>query len=55
MDERKAKDERCGYCLERLIDVDQPRQLPCSHRFCLPCMQGSNSGETITCIICQFV
>ena len=30
---------KCGLCLQKLSDMVEPKQLPCSHTFCLPCLQ----------------
>ena len=28
----------CGFCLHKNDDVDEPKQLPCSHIHCMGCL-----------------
>ena len=30
----------CGFCLSKNEDVEEPKQLPCSHIHCLGCLTG---------------
>ena len=55
---------RCPQCLEELEYLQEPRVLPCSHIFCLPCLETLRTvevedsqpcGEEIHCTICRFV
>ena len=50
-----TSDFSCGYCLERLPYMVDPRELPCSHIFCLPCLQAdvTEVGE-LKCNICRY-
>ena len=34
-----TEDYSCGYCLQRFVYMTDPRELPCSHVFCLPCLE----------------
>lgn len=47
-----TEDYSCGYCLQRFVYMTDPRELPCSHVFCLPCLQADVS-DTLQCGICQ--
>ena len=48
---------RCPHCLEELDYLDDPRELPCSHMFCMPCMESlavlRQTGVQVTCSICR--
>lgn len=54
-DAENPPDLRCGYCLERLGDISEPRYLPCNHLFCLPCLKADNkwSGAQFDCPVCK--
>ena len=43
----------CGYCLQHFFYLDDIRELPCSHVFCLPCLEASYTSDTLQCGICQ--
>jgi len=34
-----AEEESCGYCCQQLVNIVNPKQLPCGHSFCLVCLQ----------------
>ena len=50
---------RCPHCLEELDYLDEPKQLPCSHIFCTPCLESlaiaADTGVKVTCSICWYV
>ena len=45
---------RCGYCYEEFNSMVNPRELPCHHVFCLPCLKGDyhDNGDA-SCPTCQ--
>ena len=50
---------RCPRCLEELDYLEEPKQLPCSHIFCTPCLESHcvviETGILILCSICGYV
>ena len=50
---------RSPHCLEELVYLDEPKQLPCSHIFCTPCLESlaiaADTGVKVTCSICWYV
>ena len=50
-----AADEfRCGYCLQDLSSMTDPRELPCSHVCCLSCPQEVDLKDgKLTCPKCR--
>ena len=46
------EDLNCGFCLQKLPYMTEPTQLPCSHVFCLPCIQEDPKKD---CPICGLV
>ena len=38
----------CGYCLVRLIDMVDPRELPCGDTFCKPCLDEAFRVGSVT-------
>ena len=30
----------CGFCLQKLAEMEDPQRLPCDHVSCLPCLEG---------------
>ena len=47
---------RCSYCLQELNDMRDPRQLSCSHIFCMSCIQADcQQQDGIKCPICGYV
>ena len=46
----------CGYCLQEVDCMVDPRAMPCGHFFCLPCLQADNRDiSVIKCGICRWV
>ena len=52
MGEEGAEEECCGFCLQKLTYMIEPNQLPCSHIFCLPCLQEDPKKD---CPVCGWV
>lgn len=49
-------DYSCGYCLQRLPYMTDPRELPCTHVFCLACLQFDTRGDDgLKCTVCGWV
>ena len=46
------EEESCGFCLQKLTYMIEPKQLPCSHIFCLPCLQDDPKKD---CPVCGWV
>ena len=48
---------RCPHCLEELDYLEDPKQLPCTHVFCMPCLENitaiKENGVEVTCSICR--
>jgi len=34
-----AEEVSCAYCFQQLVNMVNPKQLPCGHSFCLACLQ----------------
>ena len=47
-----VEDLNCGFCLQKLMYMIEPKQLPCTHVFCLPCLQEDPKKD---CPICGYV
>ena len=47
----------CGYCLDSLLSMTDPRELPCSHVCCLSCLQLADDLKDgkLTCPKCRLV
>ena len=43
------EDLNCGFCLQKLAYMTEPKQLPCSHVFCLPCLQEDPKKDCPVC------
>ena len=49
-----TEEYRCGYCYQEFNSMSDPKELPCHHVFCLPCLQEDYTQDKgICCIICQ--
>ena len=49
-------DYSCGYCLQRLPYMVDPKELPCSHVFCLSCLEADlGEKNDISCKICRLL
>ena len=45
--------KRCSYCLQELNDMRDPRVLPCTHIFCMSCIQDDcQQQQGLKCPIC---
>ena len=48
----------CPYCLEELDYLNDPQLLPCSHMFCMPCLESvvvaRQTGVQVKCSICRY-
>jgi len=43
----------CGFCLQVDDDLVDPKQLPCSHVHCGPCLKGAfNQSKIMRCPQC---
>ncbi|KAF6019358.1 hypothetical protein EB796_022325 [Bugula neritina] len=50
--------QKCAYCQQKLGDIEQLKQLPCSHTACLKCLDQDsqiNGIGGIKCPVCRFV
>ena len=46
----------CGYCLEEVDQMTDPRAMPCGHFFCRPCLEADNRDlDVISCVVCRYV
>lgn len=44
----------CGYCLQEVDVMVDPRAMPCGHLFCRPCLEADNRDmDVIKCCICK--
>ena len=43
------EEESCGFCLQKLTYMIEPKQLPCSHIFCLPCLPEDPKKDCPVC------
>ena len=48
-EEEGTEEECCGFCLQKLTYMIEPKQLPCSHIFCLPCLQEDPKKDCPVC------
>jgi len=45
----------CGFCLQVDDDLVDPKQLPCSHTHCGPCLKGAFSvANLLKCPHCRY-
>ena len=43
------EEESCGFCLQKLAYMTEPKELPCSHVFCLPCLHDDPKKDCPVC------
>jgi hypothetical protein len=48
-DNDDKEEESCGFCLQKLTYMIEPKQLPCSHVFCLPCLEEDPKKDCPVC------
>ena len=48
-DDVMHEDLNCGFCLQKLAYMTEPKELPCSHVFCLPCLQEDPKKDCPVC------
>ena len=47
-------DFRCGYCLQQISDMIDPRVLNCSHVFCVECLEKDfRKVNKLECPFCK--
>ena len=50
--DKMVEDLNCGFCLHMLTYMIEPKQLPCTHVFCLPYLKEDPRKD---CPICGYV
>ena len=55
MSSAMSEQERCIFCLTYQDSMSDPRMLPCSHVFCLNCLEANPHTDGIECCACRWV
>ena len=51
--ETEREEVSCGFCLQKPSYMTTPKRLPCSHVFCLPCLEADLTVDK-ECPVCRY-